>query len=359
MSNKRMIDTKFWDDSYISNLDPIEKLLFLYFLTNPITNLIGVYEISLKRIGFDTGLDKEMVQKILNRFTKDKKIYYFESYIIIRNFIKHQINSSKDIQKGIKRTFESLPETVRKFIAESAIYPTQSNDTPETVHTPSHESLGHSIDDATNSNSISTILNLTNNQQQKKTLHLDADCLTDEERFVSELMAFGFVDCNKTIDEVGLKACLFYWNTYLQKEISGNKRINNPPGFIRSKLLSEAKSYFENHLKKKEIELQKEKNKILADEAARISKENECREIFAAFTPEDKYLFFLDQSEHCKEAFEVFKSENSKKLQIKFSELAQKVKDAGDIEFEDVKCMLNIETLKSFCSNSKKIAVNE
>ena len=56
-----MVNTKFWDDTYIVTLDPIEKLLYLYFLTNPLTNICGIYEIQLRRVAFDTGIDKEVV----------------------------------------------------------------------------------------------------------------------------------------------------------------------------------------------------------------------------------------------------------------------------------------------------------
>ena len=37
MAKTRIINTRFWIDDYTSNLDPIEKLLFLYFLTNTAT----------------------------------------------------------------------------------------------------------------------------------------------------------------------------------------------------------------------------------------------------------------------------------------------------------------------------------
>ena len=77
MSNvwkKRYISTKFRDDWFVVNLDPIEKLLFLYFLTNPLTNVAGIYEISMRRISFDTWIDKDMILKIIERFTK--KISY-------------------------------------------------------------------------------------------------------------------------------------------------------------------------------------------------------------------------------------------------------------------------------------------
>jgi hypothetical protein len=67
MAKQRYINTKFWRDSYIEDLDPTEKLLFLYLLTNPDTNICGVYELPLKIIAADTGIDKEMVKKLLNR----------------------------------------------------------------------------------------------------------------------------------------------------------------------------------------------------------------------------------------------------------------------------------------------------
>lgn len=90
MAKNRYIDTIFWKDTYISNLDPSEKLLFLYFLTNPYTNIIGIYEISLREIAFDTGFDKDMILRILERFKKDWKIIYLNWYICIVNFLKHQ-----------------------------------------------------------------------------------------------------------------------------------------------------------------------------------------------------------------------------------------------------------------------------
>jgi len=112
MSDKnRYVNTKFWTDNYISNLDPTEKLIFIYLLTNPLTNLSGIYEIQLKRIAFDTGIEKEMVDKILQRFEKDDKIAYYNGWIIIVHFMKHQkINPS--IRKSIEDNIKKVPEDV-------------------------------------------------------------------------------------------------------------------------------------------------------------------------------------------------------------------------------------------------------
>ena len=118
MSKNRTINTKFWDDKYISNLDPTEKLLFIYFLSNPLTDLCGIYEVTLKKIAFDTGFDKEMIQKILDRFSEDGKIFYFDSWIIIKNFVKNQ-SLNPSVIKGMERSFKMVPQSVWLKIKEN------------------------------------------------------------------------------------------------------------------------------------------------------------------------------------------------------------------------------------------------
>jgi len=111
MAQKRFINTHFWDDSYIVDLDPIEKLLFMYCLSNPLTNIAGIYEITARKIAFDTGIDKDMVLKILGRFQDDGKMVYKDDYLIIINFVKHQA-SNPSVEKGIARVFSELPQYI-------------------------------------------------------------------------------------------------------------------------------------------------------------------------------------------------------------------------------------------------------
>jgi hypothetical protein len=120
MAKQRVVSTKFWDDTYIIDLDPIEKLMFLYFLTNPLTNICGIYEITLRRIAFDTGIDKEMVLKILERFKKDEKVYYLDGYIVLKNFIKNQ-SLNPSVKSGIEREIEALPQTVCHSLSQAGL----------------------------------------------------------------------------------------------------------------------------------------------------------------------------------------------------------------------------------------------
>ena len=110
MSKKRYVETSFWDDYYISDLDPSEKLLFLYLLTNPATNIAGVYQILVKRIAADTGFDSDMVRKIMARFEEDEKMVYKDGWLVLINFIKHQKTGGPSVQKGIERSIKNAPE---------------------------------------------------------------------------------------------------------------------------------------------------------------------------------------------------------------------------------------------------------
>ena len=116
MAKKRYINTVFWDDAYVSNLDPSEKLVFLYLLTNPCTNISGVYQIPLKRIALDTGIDGEMCKKIIDRFQRDAKVLYIEGWMAVKNFIKHQNYNSPLVQSGIERELLEAPDLLKNFI---------------------------------------------------------------------------------------------------------------------------------------------------------------------------------------------------------------------------------------------------
>lgn len=116
MSKNRYVNTNFWEDSYTANLDPSEKLIFLYLLTNSCTNIAGVYQITLKRIACDTGIDRDMVLKILERFKKDDKTDYIDGWMVIKNFIKHQNLNSHLVTKGIENELEKVPDYIKEEI---------------------------------------------------------------------------------------------------------------------------------------------------------------------------------------------------------------------------------------------------
>lgn len=113
MSKLRSVNTHFWNDNFIIDSDPLEKLLFLYLLTNPNTNMLGIYEHHVKKIAFETGIDKDMVLKLFDRFTEAKKVKYKDGHVILLNFLKNQSFNS-NMQISAIRTWNDLPLSVRE-----------------------------------------------------------------------------------------------------------------------------------------------------------------------------------------------------------------------------------------------------
>lgn len=110
----RSVNTKFWDDPFVEGLKPIEKLLFLYFLTNPLTNVLGIYEISIKRISFDTGVDQKTITKALESFQRVNKVYYVHNHIILANFLKNQ-SMNDNMKTGAVNAWNDLTEDVKQL----------------------------------------------------------------------------------------------------------------------------------------------------------------------------------------------------------------------------------------------------
>ena len=111
VAKQRIVNTKFWDDSYIAALSPLEKLVFLYLITNPLTNISGVYELPLKRAAFDVGLSGKEVEAILNKFETDEKIARSAGWVGVVNFVKHQTLNPK-IKVGILQELRKAPKEV-------------------------------------------------------------------------------------------------------------------------------------------------------------------------------------------------------------------------------------------------------
>lgn len=114
MAKQRIISTKIWDDTYFTELNPNEKLIFIYLLTNWLTNLSWIYEIQIKRISYDTWIWIQDIKKIIDKFTEDKKIYLFEGFIMIKNFIKNQ-NLNPSVKKWIEREISLIPKNILSY----------------------------------------------------------------------------------------------------------------------------------------------------------------------------------------------------------------------------------------------------
>lgn len=108
MSKQRIIKDEIWDDEWFYDLDPSEKLIWIFLLTNPRSNIAGVYKINTRWIANLTGFDKDVVKTILGRFVSDGKIVYEDDWIALVNFYKHLVYKNPSVAQGIKRIGEEM-----------------------------------------------------------------------------------------------------------------------------------------------------------------------------------------------------------------------------------------------------------
>ena len=127
MAQLRSVNTKFWEDSWVEQLNISEKLLFLYLITNSYANLAGIYEITINRICFETGLDKRTVSNGLKRFETVRKAFFLdESFIFLPNWLKNQ-NLNSNMKKNVIKVIDELPNNIKIKILGNG-YQTIRND---------------------------------------------------------------------------------------------------------------------------------------------------------------------------------------------------------------------------------------
>lgn len=108
MSKKRMFDTRFWQDTWVvDQLNPLDQHLFLYLLLNERTTICGIYEVPLRTIANETGLDKDEVGRMMKRL--EPKVFYREGWVVITNHIKHQNYKSPKIVAALQRELCGVP----------------------------------------------------------------------------------------------------------------------------------------------------------------------------------------------------------------------------------------------------------
>ena len=110
MAKYRQVHLQMWRDSDFQNYSPQEKLLFIYLITNDLTNESGIYEISEKTISNETGIPVGKVVAILGkpianplpthsqRLGKGLKsvTYDFDNHLVfIHNYRKYQNTGGK------------------------------------------------------------------------------------------------------------------------------------------------------------------------------------------------------------------------------------------------------------------------
>lgn len=137
----RKIHVTFWEDSFIGSLTPEKKYFYLYLLTNSKTTQCGIYEITVSKICLETGYNNETVLKLMDFFTKNKKIRYSKATceIAIKNWPTYNDSSSPKVQACVSKELKRVKDKGLIEYLYSMDTVTQEEQEPEQVKEPEQE----------------------------------------------------------------------------------------------------------------------------------------------------------------------------------------------------------------------------
>lgn len=79
MAKFRQIYISFWQNEYIQEeMEPEEKLFYLYLLSGPSSSQIGIYQISKRQMAFDTGFSNDKIDELMDKFINIHKLIDYD-----------------------------------------------------------------------------------------------------------------------------------------------------------------------------------------------------------------------------------------------------------------------------------------
>lgn len=107
------IETRIWNDETFIKLSDQAKLLFIYFLTSPHSNMTGLYIMRMGYIMGDLGWGYETVRQTLSELLENQLIVIDEalSVVFIPNFLIYNPIQNPNQFKGAIYCLKQLPKT--------------------------------------------------------------------------------------------------------------------------------------------------------------------------------------------------------------------------------------------------------
>lgn len=164
MAIYRNVSLSFWEDNKIvDDFTYKDKYFLLYLLTNPHTNLIGCYEISVKQMSNELGLDKSEVEELLTRMEQVHQVIFYAGEtkeILIKNWHKYNWTKSEKLLKKVESLTKYIKsKKLRSYMEEILKKYMVSIGYPYTMDTSVSVSVTVSDTDINNKNNNNNIFN--------------------------------------------------------------------------------------------------------------------------------------------------------------------------------------------------------
>lgn len=138
MAGYRQIHTKIWKDDWFIELEPVEKLFFVYLFSNDEAEISGIYKLPIRVMQNETGIDRVSIQAMLKKFEDQKKVVYRDGVVWVVNMQRYHQNASPKTQVKVSRTIAFIPECDIKlwylYYQKTGIYSTDTVSIRDTVN---------------------------------------------------------------------------------------------------------------------------------------------------------------------------------------------------------------------------------
>lgn len=124
MALYRNVSMNFWTDSKVDDeFTPEEKYFMLYLLTNPHTNILGCYEISMKQMERETGYNMDTINRLLGRMQDTHGVIRYDAAtkeILIVHWHKYNWQKSDKVLKALVDAASCIKSaSFLKYIADT------------------------------------------------------------------------------------------------------------------------------------------------------------------------------------------------------------------------------------------------
>ena len=127
MAIYRNVHVSFWNDTkIIDEMTPEDRYFMLYILSNPHTNQVGCYEISIRDMSKETGYTEESIKKLLERFEKKLKVAKYSKKtkeLLIVNWYKYNWTSSPKVKACIDKELKRVKNSEFKEFINTVCIP--------------------------------------------------------------------------------------------------------------------------------------------------------------------------------------------------------------------------------------------
>lgn len=126
----RIFQTRFYDDEFIVNLDLYTQHLYLYLLTCQYINICGIFQLSDRKICFESRLNEKQLAMAKECLEKNKKVFFKNGWVYVVNALKNNnyIKSPTNLN-AYKAELSKIPVETKNYFDSSI-----DSSTDSTIH---------------------------------------------------------------------------------------------------------------------------------------------------------------------------------------------------------------------------------